>query len=79
MRSRLELSSLLADEPAHQLGHPQRRGRALGQVLQELAVVAGVVTFAAPRSEAEQADQLGLADQRDDQPHAGRLERVTRR
>ena len=75
----LELVRLLADEPADQLGHPQGRGGPLGQVLQELAVVDGVVALAAPRPEAEQADQPGLADQRHDEPHAGRLERVAGR
>jgi hypothetical protein len=71
-----QFGRLLAQELAHELGHPQRRRGALGEVAQELAVVAGVVPLAQPRPQGEQADQLSLADQGDDQLHAGRPQRV---
>src|SRR5919198_5738576 len=62
-----DLGLLLAD----QLGHPHRRGGVAGQVVQQLAVVGGVLRLAAARAEVEQADELALADQRDHQPDAG--------
>ena len=49
---------------------PQRRSRPAGEVLQQLAGVAGVGVVAQWRTQRDQADQLAGADQRDEQVDA---------
>ena len=58
---------------ADQLADPQGRRRLGGQVVEQLAVVGGVLLLRAARTEVEHADQLALADQRHGQLDAGRL------
>ena len=70
---------LLADE----LGDAQRRRGLTGQVLQQFAVLRGVLLLGQPRTQIDQADQLALRDERDHQLDAsgaqvadrGRVER----
>ena len=50
---------------AHELADPQRRRGLRGEVVEQLAVVGGVVLLGQPRAEVEHADQLALADERD--------------
>ena len=59
---------------AHELADPQRRRGLRGEVVEQLAVVGGVLLLGQPRPEVEDADQLALADQRDGELDAGRLE-----
>ena len=62
------LSLLLADE----LADPQRRRRLSGEIVEQLAVVGGVLLLGHPRPQVQDPDQLALADERHDQLHAGR-------
>ena len=59
---------------AHELADPQRRRGLRGEVVEQLAVVGGVLLLGQPRPEVEHADQLALADERDGELDAGRLE-----
>ena len=63
---------------AHELGDPQRRRRLAGEVVEQLAVVGGVVLLREARSEVEHPDQLALADERDGELHARGLELAQR-
>ena len=63
------LGLLLADE----LADPQRRRGLRGEVVEQLAVVGGVLLLGQPRAEVEHADQLALADERDGELDAGGL------
>ena len=49
---------------AHELADPQRRRGLRGEVVEQLAVVGGVVLLGQARAEVEHADQLALADER---------------
>ena len=64
---------------AHELADPQRRRGLRGEVVEQLAVVGGVLLLGQPRAEVEHADQLALADQRDGELDAGRLQLGQRR
>ena len=59
---------------AHELADPQRRRGLGGEVVEQLAVVGGVLLLGQPRAEVEDADQLALADERDRELDAGGLE-----
>ena len=63
---------------AHELAHPQRRRGLCGEVVEQLAVVRRVVLLAESRPEVEDTDQLALADQRDGQLDARRLQLAQR-
>ena len=65
------LGLLLAD----QLADPQRRRGLGGEVVEQLAVVGGVLLLGAARTEVEDADQLALADQGHRELDAGLLHR----
>ena len=69
------LRLLLADE----LGDAQGRRRLGREVVEQLAVVGGVVLLGQARPEVERADQLALGDERHDELHAGGLELAQRR
>ncbi len=62
-----------------QLRDPQRRSGLPGEVLQQLAVIRGVLLFGQPRTQVEQPDELPLGHQRDHQPHTGPAQRLDRR
>ena len=64
---------------AHELADPQRRRRLGGEVVEQLAVIGGVVLLRQARAEVEHSDQLSLADERDGELHAGGLELAQRR
>ena len=59
---------------AHELADPQRRRGLRGEVVEQLAVVGGVLLLGQPRPEVEHADQLALADERDRELDAGGLQ-----
>ena len=59
---------------AHELADPQRRRGLGGEVVEQLAVVGGVLLLGEPRAEVEDADQLALADERDRELDPGGLE-----
>jgi hypothetical protein len=64
---------------AHELADTQRRCGLRGEVVEQTPIVGRVVLIGEPRSEVEQADQLTLADERDDEPYAGRSQCRERR
>ena len=69
------LGRLLADE----LGDADRRGGLGGERGQEAPVVGRVLLLGQARAQVERADQLALADQRDDQRDAGLAKLADRR
>ena len=76
MRSRVAASACCS---AHELADPQRRRGLGGEVVEQLAVVGGVLLLGEPRPEVEHADQLALADERHRELDARRLELGERR
>ena len=63
---------------AHELADAQRRRGLGGEVVEQLAVVGGVVLLGQARAEVEHADQLALADERHGELDAARLQRAQR-
>ena len=63
---RANLGLLLLDE----LRHADRRRGVRGELIEEAAVVGGVLLFRKPRSEVQQADELALTHERHSELHA---------